>query len=216
MENRKRIYYLAGALVVALIIGMLLQGSRFYSTERVIKVPQDAHAQSTQSPHDGSNSVTEQALIEVSTIFIHVTGAVHNPGVYRLAEGSRMEDALQQAKPLEDADIEVLNRASLLIDGQKVVVPFQNAAGATESHLLLATSLVNQGSAISGNGLVNINRAESRELEQLPGIGPATAQKIIDYRASQGPFRKVEDLQKVPGIGAKKFADVKDKIAVVD
>ncbi|QGG47926.1 helix-hairpin-helix domain-containing protein [Heliorestis convoluta] len=215
MENKKRIYYIAGAIVIALVVGMLLQGSRFYSNERVINLPNEAHAQN-QSDRSKDNAYDEVEE-EGPSIFIHITGAVQNPGVYRLQEGSRMEDALQLAYPMEEADIEVLNRASLLIDGQKVIVPLRQDS-AVEAHLVLASHNNNnsQGSAITASGLVNINRAESRDLEQLPGIGPALAQKIIDHRTTQGPFRKVEDLQNVAGIGAKKYADLRDKIAVVD
>jgi competence protein ComEA len=131
-----------------------------------------------------------------SAISVHVAGAVRTPGVYILSDGSRVQDAIAAAGgALADADIHRLNLAALLSDGQKIYVPAQDN---------------NEGSG--GPGLININTAGLIELETLPNIGPARAQKIIDYRELHGPFSSLEEITKVDTIGPKIFESIKDLI----
>lgn len=128
---------------------------------------------------------------------VYVTGAVVSPGVYTLPAGSRVEDAVQAAGGfMPDAASEQVNLASLLQDGQQVNIP--HLAG--NSH-------------VSG-GRMNINTASAEELATLPGIGPTTAKKIVDYRLQYGPFRTIQDIQNVPGIGPATFAKIQDYITV--
>lgn len=148
---------------------------------------------------------------------VHVDGAVEKPGLYKLPPGSRVDDAIKQAVPLPDADISSLNLAALLKDGQKLivarkaaVVPEQGSvaqSGQTQTTTKTVT-------AAKAGGLVNINTAGVAELDTLPGIGPALAERIVQYRQANGTFQSVDDLKNVSGIGDKKFSELQDKVTV--
>jgi len=152
-------------------------------------------------------------------IVVDVDGAVAHPGLYKLPPGSRVQAALAAAGGLSpQADVHRINRAAKLHDGQKLYVlsqgestPPQAASSGQGCEGQACTSAEGgvAGSDAEGQGLVNINTANAVQLTQLPGVGPAIAQKIIDYRTANGPFTSVDDLTKVPGIGAAKLAQIK-------
>ncbi len=143
-----------------------------------------------------------------SKIFVHVGGAVRTPGLYGLAQGSRVDDAVRAAGGmLEDADLDALNLAARLKDGEKVLVP-------TESGEAEAQEGSSGAGGTAQGGLINLNTATVADLETLPGIGPALAQRILDYRERNGGFRSVEDLLEVSGIGAKKFEGLREQVTV--
>jgi len=128
---------------------------------------------------------------------IYVSGAVASPGVYTLADGSRVQDAIQAAGGLvPGAEAERINLAALLKDGQQIDVPG-----------IISSSHVNAGR-------VNINTASVSEFETLPGIGPTMAQAIVDYRIQNGPFLGIQDILNVPGIGQATFERIKDYLTV--
>lgn len=134
-------------------------------------------------------------------IYIHVAGAVSRPGLYVLRDGARVDDAIRAAGGvLAKADLDALNLASKLKDGDKILVPVRGAASS--------------GEGSSASKLVNLNTATVSELDTLPGIGPALADRIIDYRTQHDGFRTVAELQKVPGIGPAKFGQLKDLVTV--
>ena len=157
-------------------------------------------------------------------IIVHVTGAVSNPGVYHFSTGARVNDAVEKAKPLEEADINAINLAEPLVDGKPVRIPYKVA----EQPVNIASTVPNiaQGSHVgsvanvsrsvpvapTAGGKVNINTAGVSELDTLPGIGSTMAERILQYRQSNGPFVTVDDLKNVSGIGDKKFADLKDLV----
>lgn len=157
-------------------------------------------------------------------IVVDVDGAVAHPGLYKLPPGSRVQAALAAAGGLSpQADAHRINRAAKLHDGQKLYVlsqgesaPPQAASGGQSCEGQSCTSAdgADAGSDAEGQGLVNINTANATQLTQLPGVGPAIAQKIIDYRTANGPFTSVDDLTKVPGIGAAKLAQIKSHARV--
>ena len=157
-------------------------------------------------------------------IVVDVDGAVAHPGLYKLPPGSRVQAALTAAGGLSpQADAHRINRAAKLHDGQKLYVlsqgestPPQAASGGQSCEGQSCTSAEGglSGSDPEGQGLVNINTANATQLTQLPGVGPAIAQKIIDYRTANGPFTSVDDLTKVPGIGAAKLAQIKSHARV--
>lgn len=136
-------------------------------------------------------------------VIVHVAGAVARPGVYTMPGGSRVGDAVTEAGgPLRKAVLDGLNLARPLTDGEQVVVPDRAAAAVAP-----AAPAPSPGSTLGGAApaLVNLNTATIADLETLPGIGPVTAQAILDYRASVGGFKSVGELRDVSGIGEKTF-----------
>jgi competence protein ComEA len=138
---------------------------------------------------------------------VHVAGAVRRPGVYRLAPGKRVEDAVKCAGgPTRHGDVNAINLAAPVQDGVQVIVPTRGASAA-------AAAAPAGGAAGAAPGApVDVNTAPEAELETLDGVGPATAAKILAYRREHGGFRTVDDLLQVPGIGPKKLAAIKPRV----
>lgn len=148
---------------------------------------------------------------EIETVVVDVGGAVIEPGVVELDTGSRVADAIEAAGGLAiDADCTTLNQAQLLQDGQKVYVPKEGEIDA--SGALVDSSTQEAGQAATT--LVNINTATLEELDALPGVGPATAQAIIEDREANGPFASEEDIMRVSGIGERKYEKLKGSICI--
>lgn len=140
-------------------------------------------------------------------IFVHISGAVNNEGVIELENNSRIKDAIENAGGLkENADISNINLASILEDGVKIYIP---TIEENEEEVNNAKNECNYN-----DNYININTATQTELESLPGIGPSTALKIINYRKENGKFSNIEDIKKVSGIGESKFNSIKDLIKV--
>jgi len=161
-------------------------------------------------------SLPTNALASVS-IVVHVAGEVKNPGVYTLSNSARMIDAVLAAGgATARADLEVINLATPLIDSSQIYVPTKGSAErpvfARPQPGMNGVQLT-QSSPDSG-GVVNINRASVAELDALPGIGPSTAQAIVDYRTTNGPFGSPEDLLNVKGIGPAKFDAMRKLVGV--
>jgi competence protein ComEA len=150
---------------------------------------------------------------------VHVAGAVRRPGVYRLQTGDRIEDAVRRAGgPSAAADVNAINLAARVSDGQQVVVPARVAAGAAPAGAPAAAGGAS-GAAGAPSGPtamppppVDLNTATAEQLDQLDGVGPATAQKILDWRRQHGGFRSVDDLGNVPGIGPKRLAALRPRV----
>jgi competence protein ComEA len=150
-------------------------------------------------------------------IAVHVIGAVPRPGLYEFAEGARVQDAIDAAGGLlADAEEDLLNLAALLEDGQQLDIPYRSGSepSDTSDELVLPGGDEADPQDGSTDDLVNINTATLEELDSLPGIGPTTAQKIIDYRSENGPFGTVEDIMNVSGIGPATFEEIRDLITV--
>ncbi|MGO2519866.1 MAG: helix-hairpin-helix domain-containing protein [Microbacterium sp.] len=136
-------------------------------------------------------------------LYVHVLGQVETPGLYVLDIDARVVDALAAAGgTLDDADLQAVNLARPLSDGEQLVVPIIGAAAEDD------------GASSAGDGLVDLNNADQAELETLPGIGPALAQRIITWRDENGRFNSVDDLLVVSGIGDKVLAGMKDLVRV--
>ncbi len=145
---------------------------------------------------------------------VHVKGAVQKPAVYTLPFGSRVADAIKLAQPRQDADLNALNLAAFLEDGQEVVVPSKNRLTNLPTLALPSSALPQPplGSRLvtkSPKLTVNLNTATESELVQLPGIGPALAKRIIEHRRKIGGFKSVEQLLEVKGIGEKKLEQIR-------
>ncbi len=141
------------------------------------------------------------------TIFIDIKGAVKMPGLYEAKEGERIYDLIERAGGLlDEADEKQVNFAQRVSDEMIVYIPMEGEE--------LDLQFVPESSTGQSQEKVNINRADQTELEALPGIGPAKAQAIIDYRKQNGPFQQNEDLKNVSGIGEKTFEKLQDSITV--
>ena len=137
-------------------------------------------------------------------IFVDVTGAVNKPGVYTLTGKSRVIDAIKAAgDSAPGADLSTINLARVLNDGEQIYVDS-----------LVMNSAGQRVSKKTPSGPININRATARQLDALDGIGPVIAARIVEYRKINGSFLSIDDLQKVSGIGAAKFAQIKSKVRI--
>lgn len=155
--------------------------------------------------HDTTKDSSEAEPLDKKSLYVHVGGAVIKPGVYQLAEGSRVFDAVEAAGGFsEQADTDMSNLARIIKDGEQILIPTKH----------LVPTLGENVSTPPMPSKINLNTATSSELETLPGIGEATAQKIILYREQNGSFQSAEDIKKVAGIGDKKYAEIADKICV--
>lgn len=155
---------------------------------------------------DHIDSSTSEAITESVEIIIDVSGAVKSPSVVKLPEGSRVYEAIDAAGGLcEDASLNSLNRAAVLNDGDKIYIP-------TEDDQTINSTNIKMSSEKSD--IININTATLENLQTLSGIGPATAEKIVDFRSTNGPFRSIEELMDVSGIGEKTFEKIKEKLCI--
>jgi len=179
-----------------------------------------------EEPRDSSTAVHPDPAHPPETertIYVHVAGAVESPGVFRLKEGQRVFEAVELARPVESADLDALNLALVLRDGDKIYVPRKGEKPTLSSSVGFSGDLdpgsrtVNTG---TGGGAgdprfpININTANLQELDALPGIGPSLAAAIINYRQEFGPFTSPEDIKKVPGIGEKTYLKLSNLITV--
>jgi competence protein ComEA len=159
-----------------------------------------------------SRAPTPSSTEHGGALTVHVAGAVNRPGVVRIRAGARVVDAIDAAGGgLPDADLDRLNLAAKLVDGQRVAVARVGAPAPVESGAI--PGAVDPAAGVDP-GPVNVNTATQAQLEELPGIGPALAGAIIAEREKRGGFRDVAELQDVRGIGDARFADIKDLVSV--
>ena len=209
MFNIDRRYLLAASIVILVIV--FTAGIKYGG----FKQPDAAGEIITPAVKTvGNNSTASEALQ------IYVCGEVEKPGLYKLKAGARVYDALKMAGILPGAALDFAQPARKLQDGETVELlaetQIKDLTMNNKVGMLPASSaLTSSSKPSSANGLLNINTASLQELDdRLPGIGPTLAQRIVDYRNSNGGFGSVEDINNVSGIGDKKFADIKDLISV--
>ncbi|MPZ14419.1 MAG: hypothetical protein GEU73_08345 [Chloroflexi bacterium] len=155
----------------------------------------------------------------VVPVYVHIDGAVLEPGVYELPTGARVFEAIEAAGgAADDADVRELNLAARLADGQKLVIPTHPPPEALENDSGSNVGVVQPTVAPAGGTAteprININTATARILETLPGIGEVTARKIIDYRSANGPFTRIEQLQEARLVNAPTFERIKSLTSV--
>ena len=144
-----------------------------------------------------------------AAVVVHVAGAVAEPGVYELPSGSRVLVAIDAAGgPLPKAEPSALNLAAPLVDGERIYVPRVGEI------VPVAVDDPSSGAGVQPSGPVDVNHATVDQLDELPGIGPATAAAIVDHREQNGPFATVDDLEAVRGIGPAKLEAIRDLVSV--
>lgn len=168
-----------------------------------------------------NNVITNENNTNDDIVIIHITGSVKNPGIVKLKEGSRIEDAIESAGGLtENADITKVNLAYVVEDGTKIKIPSASEEDIGDEDIIDSKSgdniIIKENAVPSNNGTqtININKATEKEFETLPGIGPSLASKIIEYRNQNGKFESIEDIKNVNGIGDNKYEKIKDLITV--
>lgn len=181
-------------LVLAALIGTgLLYHRKFYQTQ---VFPEVVKAKEIES-------------IKEKEIVVDVKGACWKPGVYTLRDGARVKDIMERACPREDANLDSINLARRLSDGERIFIPSRNPAISRTSGGSAASSI-----EISNKKKININIAGIEELERLPQIGPKIARYIVEYRNSHGPFRTISEIKKVDKIGEATFKKIKEVITI--
>jgi competence protein ComEA len=195
--TRRRV--LLGALLLALV---LVLGARFL-------VRAGSSAGPAAPPIIGSAEAgAGEVPVAATKLVVYVVGAVRRPGVYRLGEGTRVEDAVIRAGgTTPKADLIGVNLAAPLVDGEQVFVPVRLPAAVAAAE---GAPVPGGGSAPAGP--VQLSVATVEQLDTLPGVGPITAQKIVDYRSAHGAFRSVDDLDEVPGIGPSRVEQLRDLV----
>jgi competence protein ComEA len=184
---------LAGALLLAaalVVAGRYLAGAGASSGQ----------ARPAAQPLQAVEAAAPAALV------VHVVGAVRRPGLYRLREGSRIADAVARAGgATRRADVSLVNLAAPVADGAQVVVPRRAPAG--------AGSAASSATPAAPAGPVHLNTATLEQLDELPGVGPSTAQKILDFREQHGAFTSIDELDAVPGIGPARLEQLREVAA---
>ena len=207
---------LAVGVVCALAVGWWAlprgQDEAFFA-ESSIAVDGSAAASASAEPDQGIDA----ASVEPTGAIVHVAGAVRAPGVYVLSLPARVDDGVRAAGgALGNAALSSVNLARHVQDGEQIYIPTLDeiASGWTGDGGPAASASEGGGSVVASDGKINLNTADATQLEQLPGIGPATATKIIADRETNGPFAAPEDLQRVAGIGPKKFEALAELVTV--
>lgn len=209
MRNVWKKYWKIVAAAVFLTVAGLCYGFAGGMDETVILSENDhavsdisaAHAEMPESP-EGEETVSRET--EPPNCFVHICGEVENPGVYELAEGSRIFEVVEMAGGFtKEASQSSLNLAEMIVDGMQIVILSKEEAMA-----------VRNAEEEQAAGLININKASKEQLMTLPGIGASRAEEIIRYREESGGFQRIEDIMKVSGIKDAAFQKIKDSIAV--
>lgn len=189
------------AILMVAILALSWWAFRWLSTPAPETEPFDPVAleETTAGAEPGPENVNITQTETQDQLIIHVAGEVKEPGIVYIDPGQRVVDAIQQAGgPTNQAQLDALNLAAEVHDGEQILVPSSQQDASEPGG---TTDAAPSRSGADGNGKINVNLASAAELQELPGVGPAIAQRIIDHRESNGPFGSAEDLQQVSGIG---------------
>lgn len=215
--NKQKIIFTI-LIIILILIGIYVYKVRFSET---LEDNVDTGSINNINLVENFLETNENKIEKDNLIIVHITGAVKKCGIVKLKQGARIYDAIEMAEgSLEEADLSKVNLAYLLEDAQKIYIPFKGEVTENDIQQEYITSNFGDNSIIiedknkGESGKVNINTANQTELETLPGIGTATAEKIIDYRNKNGKFNNIEDIRNVKGIGESKFENIKESICV--
>ncbi len=225
-EKKKKIFICIAIIVIVALIYIVY--TNFYkSTFEEIDLNDAILDEGSNIEENLDNSIVKEKEngdvidnedVEKDEIIIHIIGEVKKEGIVSLKEGDRVIDAIKKAGgETKNADLSQVNLAYILSDGQKIYIPSKNekidtfVISSNESDIGESGENNNGGSS---DIKININTATESQLDTLPGIGPSTATKIIEYRNTNGKFKKIEDIKEVKGIGEAKYEDLKNYITI--
>ena len=188
-------------VVLVAVVFTALRSQQAFSTSEELSLTSSSQAGQLENGDDVSGD-SGASISQTIRVHVHVVGAVAKPGVYELETSARVIDAIEAAGGVnDDADLQQLNMARLLIDDEQIRV-------------LTAQEATLTSQSATGNSLLNLNSATVDQLEELPGVGPALAARIIDWREANGSFKNVDDLSSVSGIGDKLLANVRELVTL--
>jgi competence protein ComEA len=191
MQTRRARSILAAIVVVVVFVFILAVTRSERSRELVLQI----------EPIDLSNEVT-----------VYVGGAVSDPGLYSLPRGSRVNEAVDLAGPLDDADLSALSLATVIRDEDSIVIPEQRAQA---QDVPQSSSVQSSDHQNNGNpSTIDLNTASQSELQSLPGIGPALAERIMEYRSTQGGFQSVSELSEITGISDRMVEELRPLLEI--
>lgn len=200
--NKGSVFKIA-VVVLLLIVGLFVGMDKESSGEITVK---------SMETEVGGETLSSAALEVPSYIFVDISGAVKTPGVLKVEADTRVYQAIQMSGGLiKEADPTGINMAAKLEDEDKIYVPEINEIQPKGGASYEQASFSGKG---EGNDMININKATNEQLQELTGVGPSTAGKIISYRESYGGFKTIEDIKNVSGIGEKTFAKFRDNICI--
>lgn len=222
LGNKKKIIIsviLIIILITAFLIYIFITNEEYSSMDlEATVVEKSENIVESEGKNTSENVNNNQVTEDKEEIAVHITGEVKKQGIIYLEKGSRVADAIKKAGgETKDADLSQINLAYILQDGQKIYVPNKNekiSQYITEKSGNNDTEENTTSNSNKEDKKVNINTANQSELDQLPGIGPSIAQKIIEYREENGNFKNIQELQNVKGIGNAKYEEIKDNVTV--
>ena len=221
-------------IIIAIIGSMIIIAFLYYiytkeENDNIISTEENVIENIVANSEESGETTKE----EVNKIIVHISGAVNKEGIVELEENSRIADAISQAEGLkENADTKNINLAFKLEDGMKIYIPTieesqkeneqnskENVIDETSKYVTSSGGVIqeeqtNENVDFKKSEKININTATQTELETLPGIGPSTSLKIVNYRQEHGKFQSIEDIKEVSGIGDAKYENIKDLICV--
>lgn len=206
LNKKQKIIVVVLIIIMCIVIGYyIISKTEKYDYSEIEKIPNII-----EEDQEVNDNIAENKIV------IHITGEVEEEGVIELEKGARISDAIEEAGgTTEEADLSNVNLAYSLSDGQKVKIPNINEK---DEEIIVVEEKAGDNIIIEGNKSkeekININKAAQTEIETLPGIGPSTALKIINYRNEHGKFKNIEDIKNVSGIGDSKFENIKEYICV--
>ena len=222
LKTKQRIILIIGIIIISIFIIYYVytkDGNNFEIIEENVLIPEEEKILEDEENANEDETIEE---VEEKNIMVHITGAVKNEGVVYLDSDSRVINAIEEAGgATQEADLSKINLVFPLEDGMKIYIPsiyddenIENEIEEDEYITKSSDEIISEQSSKEAESKVNINKATQTELETLPGIGPSTALKIIEYRENEGKFKKIEDIKEVSGIGEAKFEKIKDFIEI--
>lgn len=216
-NKQKKIVISVGIIIALIVMFIIYQKS---GSKNIIDYDEEFLISENSIKNNSTKVNNTEDLKELEEIVVHIAGAVNSPGVVKLKDGERIEDAIKLAGGLtENADISNVNLAYVLEDGVKIIIP-SKGDGQKETLKIIdkeaGDNIVFKEESTSNNKatLININKANIEELQTLSGVGPSLASRIIEYRNTNGKFSNIEDLKNVSGIGDNKFEAIKKSVCV--